>query len=104
MLKIIKIMKAQIIIATDYYHAARDARFAPGKRECVLDEFGSLKEANRALLAKFNGLKPGMGFPNWGLAAAWEGGDNVLYACKTFENGTRAFVHDVYAYGTRIVD
>ncbi len=95
-------MKAQIIIITDYYHAARDARFAPGEREVVVAEYRSLTEANKALLAKFNEFKPGTGFPNWGLAAAWEGGDGVLYACKTFSDGTRAFVRDVYVYGTKI--
>jgi hypothetical protein len=97
-------MRAQIICTTDAYTASRNAHFAHNSTTYVVDEFASLKEANKALLSMFNDLKDGARLPNWGLAAAYESEEQALYACKTYSDGTRAFCHDVYSYSTVLID
>ena len=98
-------MKAKIKCTTDSYHASRDSRF-DRTNTFVVDEFESLKEANKGLLDIFNRLAEEDGahsFPNWGLAAAWKG-DASQKAAKTYSDGTRSFRYDVYNYFTELVE
>ena len=72
----------------------------------MVDEFNSLKEANKGLLDIFNRLAEedgGHTFPNWGLAAAWKG-DASQEAHKTYHDGTRSFRYDIYDYSTDLVE
>ena len=98
-------MKVQIKCTTDSYHASMDPRF-DSTNTFIVDEFNSLKEAYKALLDIYNRLADEAGayrFPNWGLAAAWEG-DSSLRADKTYGDGTRSFRYDVYDYSTELVE
>lgn len=98
-------MRAQIICTTDAYHAARNANFERHSTSYVVDEFDNLKDANKALLDKFNEFADDEGkyFPNWGLAVSWKG-HLSLNAIRTFDDGTRSFNYDVYTYSTKLVE
>lgn len=96
--------KYQIIASTDAYHAKEIAKFN-GKNEIIVDEFGSLKEANAELL-KMLCNATGELFANWGLAVLWadRNGNGSYSACRTFADGTRSYTEDVCTYRTEIVN
>ena len=85
-----------IVCTTDFYHAARNPRFAHHENSYVIASNLTLKEAQARLLKMFS-YDAECPIDNWGLAVNNHYKDE-LEAYKTLEDGTRAYRYDVYIY------
>ena len=106
--------KYLIVLTTDPYHAARDARFFDKKhypkfgeyghtRSIVLEQCNTLSEAQKMLTEYFITRNNG-GSDNWGtnvITTLWKN-DAPVRAYPSANDGTRMFIEDVYTYSIEI--